>query len=581
MASAAHQRRIWDVADWPIIGLAFDRFGFGVQVMIGHFDERDMSPDYCLTASNLVNGFKIHVLPSPDDTVDDLSWLSRLLTDPIITTCLKLAVEDVQYCAAIDMEQHYSSCENAWRSPWDSVARAIFNRFANEVTTGASVQTERTLRLPRIDRSVYDDDRPLKDDVYAFQVMPLATKLEGELIYERRAVEQLQRSLLKKGSSPERTKDSNLWWQAASQAVGTWRAAATEWGFSRKTRRSQDIECSEPRTARCDSLLMVNIHGFFKGTKASKNKLDLFGLIDANPLSVGTPHTVVDRAALRKVDPIGDNPLAAGSYRDGTTTCFSASMSHAKPYPSVPSSPIVPAVAVRHVVESMKSLRIDNESILISLTPFLCEFKATLRALAMTAAAQTRLDVVAAVKFLAVLGILDFPVFGLVTEGAAGYVIMAWGEEIEKDEHDEVGEEYDESKDIRVRIIDRHPVAFDLGTEVGAFHYACFLARIAHDLVPELARRVEAKREEFNERAREYGLGSSSLVWNMTQVWHERDKKTKEKEAAAAQARTAEMTAAERTAAEVATPMPVAVRKPRRGRRAMSEADARSASSIG
>ncbi|KAI0031607.1 hypothetical protein K488DRAFT_71294 [Vararia minispora EC-137] len=299
---------------------------------------------------------------------------------------------------------------------------------------------------------------------------------------------------------------------------------------------SESVEQSEPRVAHCDSLVMIDIDGFFDG-RIGKDSSDRFGLIVTRPLASKRLCTEIDFATPLQVDSSdGSATPASGSHRDGMTTCFSASIYHSEPHP--PTSPSAASQALlRSVPKDIEQLKVNEKlhHFSISIIPLICELKPTIPDSMRSASAhwQIRLGIVTTVKFLSVLGITDFPVFSLVVEGTIGYVVMAWGEKIERESTklvvQRLGEDYDESKDIRVHIIERHPAAFDLRTEVGAFHYACFVAKIAHDLAPALAKKVRERREEFNARIRQGEVASPPFVWNMVQVWHERDKNEQEK----------------------------------------------------
>ncbi|KAI0031045.1 hypothetical protein K488DRAFT_71724 [Vararia minispora EC-137] len=446
------------------------------------------------------------VVPFPNK---DLSWLSELLERPCIATSLHRAIQDVQHCKSIDMGNEDTCGENAWRASWDMVIGAIVDELSNQVT----------------DASIYYILYDHSPKPSAWQVYPIGDKLQQEHISERSLVNLFQRTLQASlVPNAKRLRVATLWQQIAANATAVWNDIVRAWGHTRDGRTSEPVERDEPRTARCDSLLMIKISDFFDGQVVSKDWVSRFELITASPRPVKDLRTGVDHAALRQIDPTDNEAVAQSSFRNGLACCISASMHH---FPM--SSPATPEAVTHDIGKSMRRLKVDDEVLLLALriTCFICEFKPTLLAAEKSVAGQAYLDIVAAVKFLAFLGIVEFPVFGLVMEGAVGYVIMAWGEKIlEKPPAAAIkvlGDGYDERRDIRVRIIDRHPVAFDLGTEVGAYHFACFVAKVVHDLTPELVRKVKEKREEFNERVHRHGPADPSLAWNMVQVWREKD----------------------------------------------------------
>ncbi|KAI0027302.1 hypothetical protein K488DRAFT_74651 [Vararia minispora EC-137] len=128
---------------------------------------------------------------------------------------------------------------------------------------------------------------------------------------------------------------------------------------------------------------------------------------------------------------------------------------------------------------------------------------------------QLRLYLTAMVKYLAVLGITDFPVYGVVTEGSVGRLVQAWGHK------------FTESDDTHVRIVDMHCAEFDLATVEGGLRYAYFLARLVHDDVPKLVKLVKARKDDVTKRVK---AADGSLQWNMVQVhgWDDEREKTGE-----------------------------------------------------
>ncbi|KAA1472309.1 hypothetical protein DENSPDRAFT_838535 [Dentipellis sp. KUC8613] len=136
------------------------------------------------------------------------------------------------------------------------------------------------------------------------------------------------------------------------------------------------------------------------------------------------------------------------------------------------------------------------------------EYKKMVSLVEETAGNQAHLDLVAVVKFLGVLGITDFPIFGIISEAAMGVVACAWGEKIPK------------SKEIRVRIIDRNLRGFDLATVEGVFNYASFVAKLQKEHAPKLARLFQEKAIRATV-LRDYEKDSSEdtapLRWNIYQ----------------------------------------------------------------
>ena len=245
------------------------------------------------------------------------------------------------------------------------------------------------------------------------------------------------------------------WRQAALTAFDAWIDIARAWKDSRQGRTSESVEGDQPETARCDGSLMVEINNFFRftGGPVTKHWVKNFGFTVVQPKSVKGLHTEVDHTVLRRVDPIENEPVP-NSFRDPLSCSISARMRHV---PASRSS--TPQATLDDVDEGMQRLGIDGETLLrpLRITPLICEFKPTLPNAEKSGIGQARLDVVATVKFLAMLDIVDFPVFGLVTEGPVGYVMMAWGESMEETESqgpETPGESDGERKDIVCYIND-------------------------------------------------------------------------------------------------------------------------------
>jgi len=131
---------------------------------------------------------------------------------------------------------------------------------------------------------------------------------------------------------------------------------------------------------------------------------------------------------------------------------------------------------------------------------YIVEHKQTAGEYVVTGANRHRMYSTASVKFLAALGITDFPVFSLVTEGCIGVVTCTW---LERD-RDELECTYIAERDAR---------AFDISTPIGAFHYATFLCMVATRHALALKEELEKKKEDFYCR---FGEGHESTRWTMT-----------------------------------------------------------------
>lgn len=84
---------------------------------------------------------------------------------------------------------------------------------------------------------------------------------------------------------------------------------------------------------------------------------------------------------------------------------------------------------------------------------------------------QARIYCVAVIIFMRELGIHDCPVFGLVTSGSKGWLIMAWNKKLDKRDQG--------------FLLDTNVMTFDISIPVQCFHFAAILLRLAkhgHDI---------------------------------------------------------------------------------------------------
>ncbi|KAA1472300.1 hypothetical protein DENSPDRAFT_881148 [Dentipellis sp. KUC8613] len=300
------------------------------------------------------------------------------------------------------------------------------------------------------------------------------------------------------------------------------------------------VQGMHPLTAKCDGVAVVRIEEFFEGFDPEWAKS--FALVPrSKPPSAKNLSTEVDNAFGRRIDALpkikkGKTDTTSSSYgmfidrRDAPPTAhsdvmYSASFrtaAHIEPAPG--SSPFdVPDLAKKlqntHIGTSAEEqdetddAGDDDEVVLdekntLEIPVLVREYKRTISAPRHAAANQGRLDLVAVVKFLGMLGITDFPIFGLVTEGAMGAVICAWGERQQ------------DSEEIRIRIIDRTVRVFDLTTVEGIVNYTSFVAKLHKEHAPRLASLFE-ERQIRAHVFEDYQKGDARLQWNMTQKFEE------------------------------------------------------------
>ncbi|KAI0054618.1 hypothetical protein BV25DRAFT_1922523 [Artomyces pyxidatus] len=115
---------------------------------------------------------------------------------------------------------------------------------------------------------------------------------------------------------------------------------------------------------------------------------------------------------------------------------------------------------------------------------------------------RLQMHLTAAAKFLAALGILDFPVFGVYVRSTLGVIVCAWKSSTVPAEDADIP---------MVHIFEWRCQKCDLATPLGAFNYATFLAYIRCVRAKELVRRFgEDERRVFLEKLER---GDDSLEW--------------------------------------------------------------------
>ncbi|KAL4063311.1 hypothetical protein J3A83DRAFT_4106895 [Scleroderma citrinum] len=110
-------------------------------------------------------------------------------------------------------------------------------------------------------------------------------------------------------------------------------------------------------------------------------------------------------------------------------------------------------------IQGDPSIRFDS----LSLPILIAEYKKKDDSGIFKAMNQCRIYLVSALRFLEALGITGQPVFGLVTKGAEGSILMAWLS----------------GKTEKIYIIDRNVKTFDLTNPLDAFQFATILVRLS------------------------------------------------------------------------------------------------------
>ncbi|EED77609.1 predicted protein [Postia placenta Mad-698-R] len=108
---------------------------------------------------------------------------------------------------------------------------------------------------------------------------------------------------------------------------------------------------------------------------------------------------------------------------------------------------------------------------------------------------QRRLYCTSAARFLEAIGIVEFPIFSVLSDGPYTVLATTW------------------VKDGIVQIFERHMVSFDVSNPLGAWHYATVMARIAVFWGTALAERFVKVQDQFVEDA---GKDALKLQWTQT-----------------------------------------------------------------
>lgn len=110
---------------------------------------------------------------------------------------------------------------------------------------------------------------------------------------------------------------------------------------------------------------------------------------------------------------------------------------------------------------------------------------------------RLRMLLTAAVKFLAFMGVLDFPTYGLLTESTTCAVVMAWA--CRSEGHIAVSRSprplsQPADRESQVRIVEQNCAAFDIATVAGAFNLTTFLLWLQTEHAPRLSAMLKDER---------------------------------------------------------------------------------------
>ncbi|TFY64082.1 hypothetical protein EVG20_g6064 [Dentipellis fragilis] len=464
------------------------------------------------------------------------SWLEACLSECLATSFMSLAHSE----RIKGMQTDQSVDEIAWWKGWDMIPMNVYAYLAKALNDGQRQVTawdtlERTLRLPCVDQSiiypegrlgmmemlsVYDRMDVVKKELDTESKLATRSAVKAEMEYKQEVTPSRERALAY----------AENWFNVATQAAMDIRRSISNWSQRRESLHLSEVESMDPKTAKCDSVAVVRIEGFFEGFHPEWAKSFALAPRTKPPstkdLAISTNRQV--DAPPRLVEEEQSNTTSTfGTFvdRHGTPPTVHSDIKYSTASDIEPTPPGSSSSDVSDYVNKLKDTRgagsrgkaetddadADDEDEVVldkqdtlEIPIFIREYETLISAPRDSAENQGRLDLVAVVKFLGVLGITDFPIFGLVIEGTMGAVTCAWGEPDQ------------DSKEIHIRIIDRNTRGFDLATVEGIINYTSFVAKLHREHAPRLASLFE-ERQIRAQVFQDYTNGDARLQWNMTQ----------------------------------------------------------------
>lgn len=129
-----------------------------------------------------------------------------------------------------------------------------------------------------------------------------------------------------------------------------------------------------------------------------------------------------------------------------------------------------------------------------------------------TATNQCRMYTVAASKFLAHLGICEFPTFGLIGTGSIGAVTCTYTMPAPAQVRSNTsGATIEQTDDLEITyVVEAGARLFDLSTPIGVFHFSTFLCMLLHDHAKDMKAKLAEARPDFHTMCRDEG---QKVVW--------------------------------------------------------------------
>ncbi|KAG1741780.1 uncharacterized protein EDB91DRAFT_1279845 [Suillus paluster] len=373
------------------------------------------------------------------------------------------AVKGARHCNGV--AKSHGANETEWRHEWD----ALLLNFFQPVPGQRDVLLERYLNSPR--------NLAADDTFFAERAESLTTDYLFLCTAQRAAVRSTNQS------------DLDIVKQAVAAITQAAQFSGDIAGRRDAPAKIAGHSCIEPRTAKCDAVLVVPCSGATTAMlqrlrnskeKERKNFLDTFILIRGSQAEK-------DDSVLAKSEPSSQTKELVGPSHK------SISDRHLQ----VPSSHVSESKKKKHEQNPLHDLFLVHpdgtlptdvfsgqmswpEPRDLLLPVLLSEYKKNDTSMILQATNQMRTYLVSAITFLSALGITNEPVFGLVVNGPRGAVTMAW------------------KKGEKIYIMERNVRHYNITDPLQAFQFVAVLLRLArHGLI--LRQKFEEKQGAFYE----------------------------------------------------------------------------------
>ncbi|KAK7695414.1 hypothetical protein QCA50_000050 [Cerrena zonata] len=411
-------------------------------------------------------------------------WIRMILEDNL--DCILDAVRNT--LAHVAASKHSTVLELEWSHSWDRLCMEFCSKYNVGQAHPVVFSMERTLSLPK-NEYAYDSKtnaaslRKIKTNLDKRFLRYLAILLNDRELAEE-ALEEAEDSYDDVAAAQ---------YNSALAAYTTAYTVHRKWISELHLSAGQERVDRDPKTAKCDGLASLQIQGFFPDLVGKKENRFAF--------SHRTKKKITQPERWSKIDVAVQRTVNAKQYRDVMSGAVLSFLSSPESLPPTSES----------LADGLQGMNLDDDAedywqetgghLDI---PFLTIVnKKRNEKVEETAANQNRLYTTSMVKFLQMLGITDFPVFGVIAEGPVGVVSCAWGENIDEE--------------VTTRLADRLLRGFDISTPLGALNYATFLLMISYEHGERL--RSKFADETIQQKVRAWLANDATAAnWNMEQM---------------------------------------------------------------